>query len=95
MQMRPSEVDDYISKVKSNLDFLRLEEGLPTQDELDVFLLGGIVPAQPVRFPDPACSACWGRGTTCVCHGQGACRSSNRERCDCWRTYAYIPEKSQ
>lgn len=81
------QIENFVKEIKFNLDWFPLEDGLPTQDELDIFLLGGTVPPYPVRFPDPNCSACWGRGTTCVCHGQGACRSGNREPCRCWRTY--------
>lgn len=92
MNQKEAEALKFVNAVRSHLDFLNLNEGLPTQDELDIFLLGGTVPPHPVRFPDPNCSACWGRGTTCVCHGQGACKSSNRERCACWKTYTYIQE---
>lgn len=79
-------VENFIREIKFEVDWSYLNDGLPTQDELDIFLLGGTVPPQPVRFPDISCSACWGRGTTCVCHGQGACPSINREPCGCWRT---------
>lgn len=80
-------VENFAKEIKFDLDWLEVNDGLPTQDELDVFLLGGTVPAQPVRFPDLSCSACWGRGTTCVCHGQGACQGTDREPCPCWRQF--------
>lgn len=83
--MNKLEAEQFVKDVERHLGYLRQQEGLPTQDELDIFLLGGTVPAHPLKFgpADIDCSACWGRGTTCVCHGQGACRSSNRERCKC------------
>lgn len=43
---------------------------------LDVFLLGGTVPAVPIPKPDPDCKDCWGYGKVCPCHGVVAAHDS-------------------
>lgn len=59
------------------------------QDQLDVFLLGGTVPPEPIPQPDPECFDCRGTGQVCDCHGiefawsrhdHGARKA---ERCEC------------
>lgn len=55
----------FLTGVKAALS----ERSLPTQDELDVFLLGGTVPPHPIPQPDPACTDCSGYGRVCKCHG--------------------------
>lgn len=62
----------------------------PTQDELDLFLLGQVVPAHPIPKPDPACEDCRGEGWVCTCHGLQASfarsdHAARLERCSCWR----------
>lgn len=44
----------------------------PTQDELDLFLLGQIVPPHPIPRCAADCRECWGTGLVCQCHGFAA-----------------------
>lgn len=61
------------------------------QDQLDVLLLGGTVPAQPIPQPDPKCQDCSGTGWVCRCHGiaywwaQRDHRVTGKDRCACVR----------
>lgn len=67
--MRGDRQIDFATEVLFHLDRFSEESRLPTQDELDVFLLGGTVPAVPIPQPDPECRNCWGFGKVCPCHG--------------------------
>lgn len=65
------------------------------QATLDIMLLGGTVPAEPIRVPNPECSDCWGDGWVCSCHGfgrryslspgSGCYLERSFEKCKCWR----------
>lgn len=74
------QIENFVMDIKFTLDWYALSDGLPTQDELDIFLLGGTVPPHPIPQPDPNCNDCWGFGKVCPCHGVCAGHSVN------WRT---------
>lgn len=51
-----------------------------TQDQLDVLMLGGTVPAIAIPQPDPECADCWGTGWVCPCHGVCAAHGARGPR---------------
>lgn len=83
----------FVAAVRAELH--RLGSGAVTQDELDVFLLGGTIPPRPIPQPDPDCRDCWGEGRVCGCHGFAASYAHGRtkplERCRCVRVRIEAP----
>jgi hypothetical protein len=75
----------FVAAVREELDRLAYYDTHVTQDELDVFLLGGTVPAWPIPRADPDCQWCWGAGVVCSCHGISrlSCPLTPVERCEC------------
>lgn len=79
--MNKAEAERYVDEVWHALT--RIDER-EYQDQLDVLLLGGTVPATPIPQPDPECRDCWGYGKVCPCHG--VCAAHGPCGPDDWRT---------
>lgn len=79
-----------------------LDSGDVTQDELDLFLLGGTIPPRLISMPKNDCRDCRGTGTVCVCHGiEGPWaqldHNARVERCKCYsirNNPEYVERKS-
>lgn len=59
----------FLDGVKAALERLDGERTICTQDEIDVFLLGGTIPPWPIPKPKADCFDCRGTGWVCKCHG--------------------------
>ncbi len=77
--------DRFIADVERALDRIDAARTAISQDELDVWLLGGELPAWPIPAPKADCRDCEGCGWTCSCHGlpYTFCKASDRQRCKC------------